>query len=126
METVFIDGSIGEGGGQILRTSLALSCITGKGLHIENIRAARPKPGLARQHLSCVQAACQICNGKSYGAARGSKVLDFQPGPIHSGDFYLDIGSAGSATLVIQTVLPPLFLADEASTVTVTGRTHNP
>ena len=126
METVFVDGSTGEGGGQILRTSLALSCITGKSLHIENIRAARRNPGLAKQHLSCVQAACQICNGACHGAAQRSKVLDFQPGPVQSGDFYFDIGSAGSASLVIQTLLPALFLADKPSTVTVIGGTHNP
>jgi len=126
MEIVSIDGSTGEGGGQILRTSLALSCITGKSLHIENIRAARRNPGLAKQHLSCVRAACQICNGKCRGAIQHSKVLDFQPGPVQSGDFYFDIGSAGSASLVIQTVLPALFLADKPSTVTVTGGTHNP
>ena len=126
METVFIDGSMGEGGGQILRTSLALACITGKSLHIENIRAARRKPGLAKQHLSCVRAACEICGGQCKGAAIGSQTLDFQPGPIHGGNFTFDIGSAGSATLVIQTILPALFVADEPSTVTVTGGTHNP
>ncbi len=126
METVFIDGSTGEGGGQILRTALTLSCITGKALHIENIRAARASPGLARQHLSCVEAACQICSGKCDGAEVKSKVLDFQPGSVQSGDFSFDIGSAGSATLVIQTILPALFLAEEPSTVTVTGGTHNP
>ena len=121
-----IDGSTGEGGGQILRTSLALSCIAGRSLHIENIRAARRNPGLAKQHLSCVQAACQICSGKCQGAARGSKVLDFQPGSVQSGDFCFDIGSAGSTSLVIQTLLPALFLADKPSTVAVTGGTHNP
>ncbi len=126
MDTVVIDGSTGEGGGQILRTSLALSCITGRSLHIENIRAARRNPGLAKQHLSCVEAACQICNGQSQGAARGSRVLDFQPGSVQGGDFHFDIGSAGSASLVIQTVLPALFLADRPSRVTVVGGTHNP
>ncbi len=126
METVYIDGSRGEGGGQILRTSLALSCITGRDLRIENIRAARRNPGLARQHLSCVEAARQICDGKCRGAALHSQVLDFQPGPIRGGDFSFDIGSAGSASLVLQTVLPALFLADRPSTVTVTGGTHNP
>ncbi len=125
-EIISIDGSTGEGGGQILRTSLALSCITGKGLHIENIRAARRNPGLAKQHLSCVHAACQICNGACHGAVLRSKVLDFQSGPVQNGDFYFDIGSAGSASLVVQTVLPALFLADKLSTVTVTGGTHNP
>jgi RNA 3'-terminal phosphate cyclase (ATP) len=126
METVFIDGSTGEGGGQILRTSLTLACITGKALHIKNIRAARRNPGLAKQHLSCVQAACQICNGKCQGATLGSGVLDFQPGAVRSGDFHFDIGSAGSATLVIQTLLPALFLVDKPSTITVIGGTHNP
>jgi RNA 3'-terminal phosphate cyclase (ATP) len=126
MDTVFIDGSEGEGGGQIMRTSLTLSCITGRSLHIENIRAARRNPGLAKQHLSCVRAACKICNGKSQGATKGSKALDFQPGPVRSGDYHLDIGSAGSASLVIQTILPALFLADKPSTVTVRGGTHNP
>jgi len=126
METVFIDGSMGEGGGQILRTSLALACITGRNLRIENIRAARRKPGLAKQHLSCVRAACEICGGQCKGAAIGSQALDFQPGPIRSGDFTFDIGSAGSTTLVIQTILPALFLAEKPSRVTVTGGTHNP
>lgn len=126
METILIDGSTGEGGGQVLRTSLTLSCITGKPLHIDNIRAARPNPGLAKQHLSSVKAACKICNGKCSGDALRSKVLDFQPGPVRSGDFHFDIGSAGSASLVIQTILPALFLADKPSTVTVTGGTHNP
>jgi RNA 3'-terminal phosphate cyclase (ATP) len=126
METIFINGSTGEGGGQILRTALALSCITGKSLHIENIRAARRNPGLAKQHISCVQAACQICNGKCKGVVQHSQVLDFQPGPVQDGNFNFDIGSAGSAPLVIQTVLPALFLADKPSTVTVTGGTHNP
>jgi len=126
METVFVDGSMGEGGGQILRTSLALACITGRNLHIENIRAARRKPGLARQHLICLRAASEICGGQCKGAAIGSQILDFQPGPIRSGDFSFDIGSAGSASLVIQTILPALFLADKPSTVTVTGGTHNP
>jgi len=126
MDTVFVDGSMGEGGGQILRTSLALACITGRNLHIENIRAARRKPGLAKQHLICVRAACEICGGKCEGAAIGSQVLDFQPGHIHGGDYSFDIGSAGSATLVIQTILPALFLADLPSRVTVTGGTHNP
>jgi RNA 3'-terminal phosphate cyclase (ATP) len=126
METIVIDGSTGEGGGQILRTSLTLSCITGKSLHIENIRAARRNPGLAKQHLSCVQAACKICKGQSEGATKGSMVLDFQPGPVQSGDFNFDIGSAGSASLVAQTILPALFLADKPSSVTVTGGTHNP
>jgi len=126
METVYVDGSEGEGGGQILRTSLALACITGKPLHMEKIRAARRNPGLARQHVSCVHAARQICEGQCEGAALSSQVLHFQPGPVRGGDFTFDIGSAGSASLVVQTVLPALFLAGGPSTVTVTGGTHNP
>jgi RNA 3'-terminal phosphate cyclase (ATP) len=126
METIFVDGSMGEGGGQILRTSLTLACITGSNLHIENIRAARRNPGLAKQHLCCVHAAQEICGGQCEGAAISSQTLDFQPGPIRGGDFSFDIGSAGSATLVIQTILPALFLADKPSTVAVTGGTHNP
>jgi len=125
-KTVYIDGSVGEGGGQVLRTSLSLSCITGKRLHIENIRSARRNPGLAKQHVCCVQAACQVCDGKSKGAWQGSKVLDFQPGVVRSGQFCFDVGSAGSASLVIQTILPALFLADKPSVVTVSGGTHNP
>ena len=126
METVYVDGRQGEGGGQILRTSLALACITGKTLHMENIRAARRNPGLARQHLSCVHAAAEICEGRCEGAALRSQSLYFQPGPVRGGDFTFDIGSAGSASLVVQTVLPALFLAGGPSTVTVTGGTHNP
>ncbi len=126
MGVVLIDGSAGEGGGQILRTSLALSCITGKPLRIENIRAARRNPGLARQHLVCVRAACEISKGRCEGDVLGSQVLDFQPGPVRSGDLHFDIGSAGSASLVVQTVLPALFLAYKPSRVTVTGGTHNP
>jgi RNA 3'-terminal phosphate cyclase (ATP) len=126
VETIFIDGSSGEGGGQILRTSLALSCITGKSLHLENIRAARRNPGLAKQHLASVNAAARICSAKCHSDVIGSRTLDFQPGHIQAGDFHFDISSAGSATLVIQTILPVLFLADKPSTVTVTGGTHNP
>jgi len=126
MGVVLIDGSSGEGGGQILRTSLALSCITGKPLRISNIRAARRNPGLARQHLVCVQAACEISKGRCGGDALGSQILDFKPGPVRSGDYHFDIGSAGSAALVVQTVLPALFGAYKPSRVTVTGGTHNP
>ncbi len=126
VETVFIDGSMGEGGGQILRTSLALSCLAGKSLHIENIRAARRNPGLAKQHLASVHAASQICDAKDSGAAIGSKSLDFQPGPVQAGRYHFDVGSAGSASLVIQTILPVLFMADKPSGVTIIGGTHNP
>ncbi len=125
-EIVEIDGSHGEGGGQVLRTSLTLSCITGKKLHIKNIRANRPKSGLGKQHLVCVEAARQICNAACAGVEIGSKAIDFQPENVRSGNYNFDIGSAGSASLVIQTILPVLFTADRPSTVAVTGGTHNP
>lgn len=126
METITIDGSFGEGGGQILRTSLTLGCVTHKRLRISKIRAARRRPGLAKQHLSCVAAACEVTGGECKGAEPGSQTLDFEPGRIRGGDYHFDIGSAGSASLVMQTILPVLFLAEEPSSVTVTGGTHNP
>jgi RNA 3'-terminal phosphate cyclase (ATP) len=126
METIRIDGSMGEGGGQVLRTSLTLAILTGRRLHIENIRANRPKPGLGKQHLVCVEAAGEVCGAKYTGVKPGSTSLDFEPGKIKPGEYRFDIGSAGSASLVIQTILPVLFKADGPSTVTVTGGTHNP
>jgi len=125
METIHIDGSFGEGGGQVLRTSLTLAAITGKHLVIDNIRANRPNPGLAKQHLTCVEAVCEICNAKCAGAKIHSTNLDFTPGSVKAGNYSFDIGSAGSASLVIQTVLPVLFCASGLSSVTVTGGTHN-
>jgi RNA 3'-terminal phosphate cyclase (ATP) len=133
METVYIDGSFGEGGGQVLRTSLTLAAITGKRLHIDRIRANRPKPGLSKQHLTCVEAICEVCGGKSKGfdkltaggAAVGSTELEFEPGEIRAGDYRFDIGSAGSASLVVQTVLPVLFCTGDSSRIAVTGGTHN-
>jgi RNA 3'-terminal phosphate cyclase (ATP) len=126
METVCIDGSFGEGGGQVLRTGLTLAALTGKHLRINNIRASRPNPGLAKQHLACVSAACTICSARCTGDELRSTTLDFEPGAIRSGEYHFDIGSAGSASLVIQTILPVLFTADGLSKVTVTGGTHNP
>jgi RNA 3'-terminal phosphate cyclase (ATP) len=104
-----IDGSFGEGGGQILRSSLALSLVTGKPFVIANIRASRKKPGLMRQHLSAVRAAAEISQAQVEGAALDSKRLTFCPGTIKAGDYTFDVGSAGSATLVLQTVLPALL-----------------
>jgi RNA 3'-terminal phosphate cyclase (ATP) len=121
-----IDGSAGEGGGQILRTALALSMVTGKPFRIDKIRARRPKPGLMRQHLVCVQAAQEVCGAQVEGAALNSTVLTFAPGAVKAGEYRFAIGSAGSCTLVLQTVLPPLLLADAASTIELAGGTHNP
>jgi len=126
MDCVIVDGSRGEGGGQVLRTSLALASLTGKRLRIEKIRAGRPNPGLARQHLCCVEAACAVSGGKAWGAEIGSQSLEFEPGRIQAGRFELEVGSAGSASLVIQTILPSLFLAKERCSVRVRGGTHNP
>src|SRR5688572_8463160 len=106
-----IDGSKGEGGGQVLRTSLALSALTGQPFEIEKIRANRRKPGLMRQHLTAVQAAARVCNAHVAGDAIGSQLVRFEPGPVVPGTYEFAIGTAGSATLVLQTVLPPLLAA---------------
>lgn len=123
---ITIDGSQGEGGGQILRTSLALSAITGTPVRVENIRARRPKPGLQRQHLVAVLAAARVCNGAVEGAELNSKAITLTPQAPVAGHHQFAIGSAGSTSLVLQTVLPVLLLADGPSTVVVEGGTHNP
>jgi RNA 3'-terminal phosphate cyclase (ATP) len=120
-----IDGSQGEGGGQILRTSLALSLVTGKPFRLVNIRAGRSKPGLMRQHLTCVTAAAAVGNAEVAGASVGSKEIEFRPGAVVPRHFSFVIGTAGSTTLVLQTVLPALMLASGPSVVTVEGGTHN-
>lgn len=124
-EIVKLDGSLGEGGGQILRTALSLSMITGTAFSIHNIRAKRPKPGLLRQHLTAVTAAATICGAAVEGATPGSQSLTFVPGAIKPGEYTFTIGSAGSCTLVFQTVLPALMLAGAASRVVFEGGTHN-
>ena len=120
-----IDGSFGEGGGQIIRTSCALSLITGKPFRIYNVRARRAKPGLQKQHLTAVLSAAEIGNAKVDGARVGSTEFSFVPGKITRGDYRFSIGTAGSATLVLQTLLLPLMIADGPSTVTLEGGTHN-
>jgi RNA 3'-terminal phosphate cyclase (ATP) len=126
MKTLHIDGSRGEGGGQVLRTSLALSMITGTPVRIDNIRARRAKPGLMRQHLTAVQAAARISHGQAEGAAVGSKEIVFTPGAVTPGDYHFAIGTAGSTTLILQTVLPALILAEGPSRLILEGGTHNP
>lgn len=125
-KTLRIDGSYGEGGGQIIRTSLALSLITGTPIHIVNIRAGRKKSGLLRQHLACVKAAKAIGQAKVTGAELGSSEITFAPQTIQTGSYEFAIGSAGSTTLLLQTLLPALILQSEPSSVIVSGGTHNP
>ncbi len=121
-----LDGSQGEGGGQVLRTSLTLSMITGQAVRIVNIRANRSKPGLMRQHLVAVQAAAEVCGADISAVQVGAQTLEFRPGRIRGGNYSFAIGTAGSSMLVLQTLLPALLYADTPSTVTVSGGTHNP
>ena len=123
---ITIDGSFGEGGGQILRTSLALSLVTGKPFRMENIRAKRNKPGLLRQHLTAVNAAAEISNAQVDGNSIGSLKLSFAPKAVKAGSYHWAIGTAGSATLVLQTVLPCLLTADKVTELVLEGGTHNP
>lgn len=120
-----IDGSQGEGGGQILRTSLALSILTDTPIEIRNIRAKRPKPGLLRQHLAAVLAAKQVGCAYTEGAELGSSTLHFAPSLPLGGHLQFNVGSAGSATLVLQTILPVLLHVTQPSTVLLEGGTHN-
>lgn len=125
-----IDGNTGEGGGQIIRTALSLSMLTGIPIEMTNIRSGRAKPGLMRQHLMCVQASQAISDANVSGAHLGSSSFSFTPNTIKSGDYNFDIGSAGSTSLVLQTLLPALLFANSnehsKSTVTIKGGTHNP
>ncbi|MBI4903244.1 MAG: RNA 3'-terminal phosphate cyclase [Acidobacteria bacterium] len=122
---VRIDGSFGEGGGQILRSSLTLSLVTGTPFAIEKIRAHREKPGLLRQHLTAVLAAAEVGGATVDGAVLGSTSLRFTPGKVRGGEYRFAVGTAGSGTLVFQTVLPALLLAGAPSHVTIEGGTHN-
>ncbi|HET6611207.1 MAG TPA: RNA 3'-terminal phosphate cyclase [Kofleriaceae bacterium] len=121
-----IDGANGEGGGQILRTSLALSLITGEPFRMIHIRSRRAKPGLMRQHLTAVEAAAAVSSATVSGANLGSTDITFHPGTVRGGDYAFSVGTAGSATLVLQTVLPALCIAEERSTLVLEGGTHNP
>jgi RNA 3'-terminal phosphate cyclase (ATP) len=120
-----IDGSQGEGGGQVLRTSLGLSLLTGQPFRIEKIRAGRAKPGLLRQHLTAVHAARDIGGAEVSGAELGSRELSFRPGRVTAGDYSFAVGTAGSATLVLQTVLPALLVGSKPARLTISGGTHN-
>ncbi len=121
-----LDGAMGEGGGQVLRTALALAVCTGQSFHIIKIRAARKKPGLQQQHLTAVRAATKISQAQVEGANLGSTELTFRPGEVRPGNYQFAMSTAGSTTLVLQTILYPLLLASGPSQLTLEGGTHNP
>src|SRR5262245_11938020 len=121
-----IDGSVGEGGGQILRSALSLSLVTGTPFRIDNIRGNRRKPGLLRQHLTAVEAAAAVGGAEVQGAVIGGGTLVFRPGHVRPGRYAFSVGTAGSATLVLQTILPALVTARSPSEVRIEGGTHNP
>ncbi|MFQ6051717.1 MAG: RNA 3'-terminal phosphate cyclase [Candidatus Hydrothermarchaeota archaeon] len=118
-----IDGSFGEGGGQILRTSLALGAVTKKPFKIYNIRSKRPNPGLAAQHLHAIKSVASICDAKVTGLKIGSQEITFEPGKIKGGDMVIDVGTAGSVTLILQALLPVLSFAEEESSIKLIGGT---
>ncbi|ESP92475.1 MULTISPECIES: RNA 3'-terminal phosphate cyclase [Pseudoalteromonas] len=124
-KTIIIDGSKGEGGGQVLRTALSLSMLHNQPIEIRNIRAGRKKPGLMRQHLTCVLAAKQISSAAVEGAELNSQCIKFTPNAVEPGEYEFKIGTAGSTVLVCQTILLPLVLAGKASSVKLHGGTHN-
>ena len=119
-----IDGSMGEAGGQVLRTALSLSCVLQQPVKIANIRAGRPKPGLAAQHLTVCRLLAEISGAKMSGATLGSASLEFFPGKISGGNYKSGIGTAGSCTLLLQAALPVLARAAQPSTLEIAGGTH--
>jgi RNA 3'-terminal phosphate cyclase (ATP) len=121
-----IDGSIGEGGGQVLRTALSLSCLLSQPFRITGIRRNRKRPGLMPQHLVAVRAAAQISEAEVHGDSLRSMTLTFHPRRVRGGTFFFDIGTAGSTMLVLQTLIPPLALGDSKSAVILKGGTHVP
>jgi len=121
-----IDASMGEGGGQIVRTCLSLSMCTGTPIALRHIRARRRNPGLQAQHLAAVRAAAAICSAQVTGDRTASPELTFRPGPIRAGRYEIDVGTAGSTTLVLQTLLPALALREKRSELVLRGGTHNP
>lgn len=123
---ITIDGSQGEGGGQILRSSLALSLVSGKPFVIENIRKGRRKPGLMRQHLTAVKAALEVSGGAADGVSIGSTRVKFEPRAVRPGSYSFGVGTAGSTTLVLQAILPALLVADGPFELHFEGGTHNP
>jgi RNA 3'-phosphate cyclase len=125
-KAIGIDGRYGEGGGQILRTTLALSALLRRPVEIHHIRGGRKKPGLRPQHLMAVKAMASISSARVKGAELGSMHLVFEPRQIKTGDYRFDVGTAGSTSLVLQTIIPALFFAGHKSRVVITGGTHVP
>ncbi|UCG12421.1 MAG: RNA 3'-phosphate cyclase, partial [Deltaproteobacteria bacterium] len=125
-EPIIIDGGYGEGGGQVVRTSLSLAMITGRPVRLVNIRGGRKKPGLRPQHLTAVQACVAVTNARVEGAELGSQELSLFPSTVRAGTYHFNIGTAGAVTLVVQTVLPALALAEGKTFLTVRGGTHVP
>ncbi len=125
-QMLVINGAMGEGGGQILRSALALSLCLGRPFRISNIRATRRRPGLMPQHLVAVKAAAIIGEADVQGAAKGCSDLEFIPHTIKPDEYHFDIGTAGSTTLVLQTILPALLTASGPSQIYLQGGTHNP
>jgi RNA 3'-terminal phosphate cyclase (ATP) len=123
---ITIDGSYGEGGGQILRTAVALSAITGHACRVERIRAGRPKPGLQASHLTAIRAAAKLCGARLEGARTGSHAIEFTPSAIVGGEHAFDVGTAGAVTLVLQTLVPLAFRADSECVFRITGGTEVP
>jgi len=123
MQMITIDGAYGEGGGQIFRTALAYAAVMRKPVRVINIRAKRSNPGLRPQHLAALKAIAQLTNAKVSGAYVGSRVVEFIPQRIKGGKFTIDIGTAGSISLVIQAILPALLFADDACEVVIRGGT---
>jgi len=119
-----IDGSHGEGGGQVVRTSLSLSALLGREVRIENIRAGRSQPGLAAQHLTSLRAAATVCGATVEGDRMGSQQLEFRPGEVRGGRYQFKVGTAGAATLVLQTALPALLFGTRSSHIQVHGGTN--
>lgn len=118
-----IDGSHGEGGGQILRTAVALSAVTGRSIRVEKIRANRPRPGLSHQHITSIQSVAKICNAHVLGLNKSSPTIEFHPKDITGGEFHFDVGTAGSITLVLQACLLPALFSKNKCTFTITGGT---
>jgi len=121
-----IDGSIGEGGGSVVRISTSICGLLGKPIRIFNIRAKRPKPGLQHQHLRAIEALAMLTRAEVEGAGIGSTEIIFRPREIKGGDYRIDIGTAGSTTLILQTLLPPAAFADGPVRIEVSGGTDNP